>query len=267
MSSDEPIFFLPGEDPAFLDAAKRAQESFRYFWREVAWEQRRIIPALGIAAVKAPFVDPPGTPTGGLLGRLLGKKSSEASDAEQMWVSGLTFDGRTLSGVLLNSPSWLKSVRRGQAVELPRERVTDWMYTIDGKVYGGFTVDVIRGKMSAQERATHDGAWGLDFGEVGTIDLTPGWGAADPDVEHPMSENMGPMLREALESDPPPFLRPGPKGLTTLHEMALAGSMASVELLLEFGSDPHLRNEAGLDAIQLAESMGWARVVARLRAA
>ena len=267
MSSDEPIFFLPGEDPAFLEAAKRAQESFRYFWREVAWEQRRIIPGLGVAAVKAPFVDPPGTPTGGLFGRLTGKKTTEASAAEQMWVSELTFDGRTLTGVLLNSPSWLKSVRRGQAVEFPRERITDWMYTIDGKAYGGFTVDVIRAQMPAEERAGHDAAWGLDFGEVGTIDLTPEWGAADPDVEHPMSENMAPKLREALEPDPARFLQPGPKGMNLLHEMALAGSMASVELLLEFGADPHLRNEAGLDAIQLAESMGWARVAARLRAA
>jgi uncharacterized protein YegJ (DUF2314 family) len=45
-------------DPEMQRAYESARATFRYFWREVAWERRRIIPALSLAAVKAPFSDP-----------------------------------------------------------------------------------------------------------------------------------------------------------------------------------------------------------------
>lgn len=41
---NEPVFYADGEDAAMLEAFKRARESFRYFWRELYWENHRIIP-------------------------------------------------------------------------------------------------------------------------------------------------------------------------------------------------------------------------------
>lgn len=36
-------------------AGERARKTFKYFWRELFWERRRIIPTLDFAMVKVPF--------------------------------------------------------------------------------------------------------------------------------------------------------------------------------------------------------------------
>jgi uncharacterized protein YegJ (DUF2314 family) len=45
------------------------------------------------------------------------------------------------------------------------------MFAITGKVYGAFTVHVLRSQMPPGERKAHDDAWGLDFGDSDTIEL------------------------------------------------------------------------------------------------
>jgi len=158
----------------------------------------------------------------------------------------------------------LRTIRQGSRVKVPLNQITDWMYVMSNKAYGGFSVDVIRRGLSEAERAGHDQAWGLDFGPVGEIALTDEWGAADPDVEHPMSENMREKLEEAVVGDTEAFMKPGPKGMTTLHQMALAGSLASVEGLLKHGADPSLKDAGGRTAGELAAGIGWKKVAARL---
>ena len=57
--SESPIFQSPSEDAEMEQAAAKARQTFRFFWREMAWEQRRIVPGLDLAAVKGSFSDPP----------------------------------------------------------------------------------------------------------------------------------------------------------------------------------------------------------------
>ena len=66
----------PSQDPALDAAAERARATFGYLWREVTWEERRIVPALGSAAVKAAFAD--------------------GDVVEHLWLVDLGFDGRTV---------------------------------------------------------------------------------------------------------------------------------------------------------------------------
>ena len=86
-SETSPVFFFDNDDPEMQRAYEQARATFRYFWREIAWEQRRIVPALDLACVKAPFSDP-------------GEVDSEDDEAqvEQMWVSDVRFDGRLITG-------------------------------------------------------------------------------------------------------------------------------------------------------------------------
>ncbi|MBY0456182.1 MAG: DUF2314 domain-containing protein, partial [Gemmataceae bacterium] len=72
--SQSPMFMVDGDDPAMQQACANARANFRYFWREVARDRRRIVPALGFACVKAPFADPVGDGPDG------------KSRVEQMWV-------------------------------------------------------------------------------------------------------------------------------------------------------------------------------------
>jgi hypothetical protein len=186
-----------------------------------------------------------------------------------MWLSDIGFDGDAVVATLLNSPNQLSSVAEGDQVSLVLEEIEDWMYVVEGRVYGAFTVQVMRSQMSVDERAEHDEAWGLEFPEPSRVDLVPKWAeggeSQDPDVEHPMSENMADGLAEAVAADPESFFRTGPSGLNTLHSLALGGSQACVRVLLDKGADPRVRTQSGRTARELAAMLGWPRVVELLR--
>ncbi len=48
MSESQPskVFMFDGDDPEMARASQDARKTFGYFWREIAWERRRIIPGL-----------------------------------------------------------------------------------------------------------------------------------------------------------------------------------------------------------------------------
>ena len=165
MSDSQPskVFMFDNTDPEMQRAYENARSNFRYFWREVAWERRRIVPALDVACVKAPFSD--GEPNA---------DGRENSDVEQMWLGEIDFDGKFVSGVLLNSPNGLKSVRAGDSARMRLAEITDWMYAIGGEVYGAYTVNLMRSRMDKRERKEHDKLlWGMNFGDPNSIRLVP----------------------------------------------------------------------------------------------
>ena len=53
-------------------------------------------------------------------------------------------------------------------------------------------------------------------------------------------------------------------GWTFLHQEALAGSLPTVQVLLEAGADPNAVTDHGMTPLQLARSLGWDKVVALL---
>lgn len=252
--SKSPVFYAPSDDPALRAAMERARATFKYLWRELTWEYRRIVPALELSAVKAAFIDDGARP----------------EDMEHMWLGEVLFDGSTIIAKLLNAPNTVRSVREGDEVTLTLDRIEDWMYAREGHVYGGFTIQAMRARMSPAERAKHDAMWGYDFGDPRVEALVPPWPetGGDPDAEHPMSENMAPSFEEEIAKDPRRFLRTaGPSGMTMLHSLALGGSNACVRVLLANGADPLLRTKSGKTPRDLAEQMGWPRVAATLREA
>ena len=42
--SESQVFLFPNGDPKMQGAYEQARATFRYLWREIAWERRRIIP-------------------------------------------------------------------------------------------------------------------------------------------------------------------------------------------------------------------------------
>ncbi|MCL4109310.1 UNVERIFIED_CONTAM: hypothetical protein GTU68_019738 [Idotea baltica] len=254
-------------DDAEMDKAfKAARETFKYFWRELAWEQRRIVPGLGLACVKVAFSDGPDAET----------------EVEHMWVSEVDFDGKTITGVLINQPNWLKSVKQGDPVQVKPSEIGDWMYSINDRVYGAYTVNLMRAQMAPAERNAHDSAWGLDFGDPDVIEVVPPskpakkvgfFGsllgkkaeviAEDPTsaVDHPMALNMLPSLAEFLSQNPGEANSPDDRGLTMLHSMVLAGSAPSVEMLLANGADRTATTNNGDTALDLATALGWQSVI------
>ncbi len=259
----EPVFMFSG-DPSMIKANERAKASFKYFWREVSWERRRIIPAFDMMLIKLPFAD----------------NNSESPESEHMWVDAVEFDGEVLSGVLMNSPNWLKSVKQGDAVSAPFSQLEDWMIVSSRVAYGAFSVNAMRANMSKGERKEHDAAWGLDFGEPDEIRIDPSeerkkktgflgklFGGkketpAQPDKpaghqEHVMCVNMLPKIEESLQKDAGPYLQADEDGWTMLHHEALAGNFGAVKLLVKYGADAKKKTNSGKDAIELARILKW----------
>lgn len=266
MSESEPskVFMFSGSDPEMQQANENARATFKYFWREIAWERRRIVPGLDLACVKAPFSDGDyAVPAKG------------APNVEDMWMSDVDFDGEIVSGVLLNSPNWLKMVKKGDSAEFRLNEISDWMYAINHKVYGAYTVNLLRSRMNPQELRNHDEAWGLNFGDPKTIRTAREpvrrggfiknlFGKRPDPEEHPMSENMAGKFKEELAKRPDFLAWKDDRGWTLLHEQALAGSTATVIVLLKAGADRNAVTNKGLTPRQLAQLLGWERVVALL---
>ncbi|MEB1530465.1 DUF2314 domain-containing protein [Xanthomonas sp. WHRI 7945] len=267
--SEDSAYFVGGEDAAMQAAYVAARGTFKFFWREMSWEYRRIVPGLDMAAVKLAFA----TDAAG----------HDAPPVEHMWVGDVQFDGDTVFGTLLNDPDHIASLQAGAAVAAPVAELEDWMYVIDGKVYGGYTIDAMRRGMAAAERAEHDAAWGLEFGTPGQVRLVPapkrglfagmlGRNDGDGDDaaalslrEHPMSENMGPRIDEDLRGRPDAVHMLDEQGWTLLQRDALAGNYQPVAMLLQHGADPSLRNPLGRTALDLAQQMQWPRIMQLLQ--
>jgi ankyrin repeat protein len=193
-----------------------------------------------------------------------------------MWVGDVEFDGRHITGRLLNEPNWLKTHHEGDEVSLTVDQISDWMYVCLGEVYGAYTVQVMRSRMKPQELQAHDAAWGLNFGEPGVVRViqTPkkkgflksvfGSAGEDLSAEHPMAENCAPSIRKQLQADPSIAQAQDDRGWTQLHHFALAGSRLCVEAMLDFGALPLARTHHGMTALDLARSLGWEDVTAAL---
>lgn len=232
-------------DPAFEAGARLARETFRYFWRELTWEHRRIVPAFDMAAVKFGFSDP-------------GKPA-----VEYMWVTDVMFDGKVITGTLLNEPNELNTFREGQDIARPLADLYDWIYASNGKAWGAISVQLLRRRMSRDECTAHDDAWGLDFGEPGNLSV-PG-DPDDPDAGHPMDANMAVRLVDDLAKGVVKPDQANADGWTLLQALSLGGAKACVQVLLDRGADPTRKAPNGMTPYDLAKSLEWTSLAEMLR--
>lgn len=254
--SEHPVYWFQGQDPDMLEATVNARATFKYFWRECFWERQRIVPAMDVAAVKVPFWDSEEMPEQGEI-------------VEHMWISEIDFDGDFVRGLLMNEPNELTSVKEGDQVGVPLSLIDDWMYVVDGRVFGAFTVNCIRAGMDKEDRREHDDAWGLRFGDPNEVDIFyPSTDPADKDHdwkrEHLMSKNMAPSLGDFLKENPKVVTEPMEHGFTMLHLHALAGNLSCIGPLLEHGADPQAQDEQGRTPIDLATSQDWQEIIGLL---
>ncbi|MDY0930556.1 MULTISPECIES: DUF2314 domain-containing protein [Chryseobacterium] len=261
------FIFTDGRDPKMIEAYKKAQETFKYFWREQSWEYRRIIPGLNLACVKASFseIDPDGEKI-----------------VEHMWINDINFDGDTVSGYLINEPNDLTTIQPGDYFEIPLNEISDWLFAITPmqkkakglsklfsssaepipKAYGGFTIQKMRADMSESERRDHDEAWQLDFGDFNEIEIVNEQKEKPENlIEHPMSKNMKEDFVKFLEEYPNELTNIDENGFTLLHRETIAGNLSSVEVLLEAGADKNLKTNNGKSALDYAKQLNWEHLI------
>ena len=131
-----PIYFVSSDEDYMQRAFEQARESFKYFWRELYWERRRIAPMLDYAMVKICFLDV-------INGEEVG---------EHMWVNDVEFDGETIYGTLVNEPDSVQNVKVGDQISAKFTDMSDWLFAIGGRAYGGFSVQAMRSRMQKDEQ-------------------------------------------------------------------------------------------------------------------
>lgn len=249
-------------DPDMVKAYSKAKSTLKYFVRELSWEERRIIPGLGLAACKVAFNT--------------GMDGADAPDIEYMWVNNLRFNDITVTGTLLNKPNWVSNLQSGDNIEFDISRIVDWVYSVSGKAYGAFSVNVIRKSMSSGERKNHDKAWGLDFGdpddsrifhyEVTRKKLFSRKLKSDRvelyDKDHPMCLNMLQKYEDQLKQSPDEILNyRDSAGNSLLHTEALSGNKAMVNLLLKYGAKKDEKNSNGKTPLDMAKIFNWEEII------
>jgi len=247
---EAPIFFADGESPKMIEAFKKAQETFKYFWRELSWEYRRIVPALDVACVKLAFT----------------QEINNDTVVEHMWINEINFDGEKIKGILVNDPNELTNVSNGEYVEIPANQISDWLFVTQDKTYGGFTIQAMRSEMNETEREEHDAAWGLNFGDFNDI-LVAYEQKEKPEnlVEHPMSQNMRESLLEFIRTNPNELTAQDELGYTFLHREAIAGNSTTVKVLIESGADVNAKTHNNKTALDFAEQLKWEHIIPILK--
>ncbi len=242
------VFYSAADNPEMIDAFEKAQDTFKYFWREVSWEARRIVPGLDLACVKVAFMQyAPGR---------------QEPKVEHMWINDVEFDGEQVSGTLINDPGDITNVKKGDFIRVPLSQISDWLFASQDKTYGGFTIHALRAAMSEEERREHDEAWGLDFGDFNNIEVAARQDE-NPDnlIEHPMSINMKESFVKFLQEYPAEITNQDEAGYTLLHRETIAGNKSIVEILLQFKADKNVKAANGKSALDFAKQVGWEHIV------
>lgn len=242
------IFIAKSDSPKMIEAFTNAQNTFKYFWRELYWEYHRIVPALSVACVKVAFsqdIDPGSEPI-----------------VEHMWINNIMFDGEAIKGTLINTPNKLTNIENGDEVTIALNQISDWLFSNGKKTYGGFTIQAMRSEMNSKERKEHDKAWGLDFGDYNDILLVYEQ-KEHPEhlIEHHMSKHMKEKLADFIKQHPGEITAIDKAGCTLLHRETIAGNLTSVEVLLSFGADKTSKTKQGKTALDFAKQLKWDHII------
>jgi uncharacterized protein YegJ (DUF2314 family) len=59
---------------------------------------------------------------------------------EQLWLANIKYKDGVYYGVIVNAPYYLSALKKGDTVAFSIDDITDWMYTANGIIHGGFSI-------------------------------------------------------------------------------------------------------------------------------
>jgi uncharacterized protein YegJ (DUF2314 family) len=80
----------------------------------------------------------------------------EGETVEHVWLSGVTYDGERFHGRIDNDVETLRGWRLGDTVSVVADSISDWLVIDDSIATGGFSIRVLRDRLSDRERAQWD---------------------------------------------------------------------------------------------------------------
>ena len=92
----------------------------------------------------------------------LKKKFEENGNVEHIWIGNIQGikNGKYI-GVIDNLPEKIMSVKLGDTVQIDRKEISDWMYIKKSELHGGYTIRLLRDRMTEEERKKFDAESGM----------------------------------------------------------------------------------------------------------
>lgn len=136
---------VPPSDAEMQLASQQARDSFASFIGQF----RKHDPGCSVFIVKAFYPDPK-IPRGG----------------EHLWLTVHSVSDSSATGVITSRPIFITTVKTHDTIEIQLPQLSDWLYVRDGRAVGGYTVQLLRSRMTAEQRAQHDSAYLFSFEEI-----------------------------------------------------------------------------------------------------
>jgi uncharacterized protein YegJ (DUF2314 family) len=80
----------------------------------------------------------------------------DGDNSEHIWLYDVSYDGNQFLGKIGNNPLHVKNVSLGDEIVLIPSEISDWMIVEDNKLIGGYTLRVLRNRLSGEERKKLD---------------------------------------------------------------------------------------------------------------
>jgi uncharacterized protein YegJ (DUF2314 family) len=76
---------------------------------------------------------------------------TDENGTEHFWITDISYSDGAFTGLIGNDPGIVENVSFGQEWTIKRDEISDWMYTRDEKIHGGYTIDPLLSTMSPEE--------------------------------------------------------------------------------------------------------------------
>lgn len=76
--------------------------------------------------------------------------------SEHIWAVDIEKIGNDYFGIIDNVPNSETSINLNDKVKIEKEKISDWMFSREGKLFGGYTIIVLRNRMSESEKENFD---------------------------------------------------------------------------------------------------------------
>ena len=80
---------------------------------------------------------------------------------EHIWINGLFKKDNQYFGIVDNQPEYSSEIHLGDTVKIDNDRISDWMYLENSELKGGYTIRLLRQRMSEIEREDFDKTTGM----------------------------------------------------------------------------------------------------------
>lgn len=118
-------------DPEMEKAMQAARDSFDKTWEALKQDEASANPSMAEVMIKVYFAE-----------------DDEPDGGEHLWASDVEYDGEVISATVQSEP------------------LSDWMVIRNRKIEGAYTVQLLRKRMTNEERAEHDSHYPFQFPPV-----------------------------------------------------------------------------------------------------